>query len=82
MVCPYLEYRREGDDVEFDHERPFCALMEEFVSPMRADICNDRFEFHHAEHCEYFRAAVREGEAIQYVAPDGEEPLDAGAADE
>lgn len=56
MTCPYLEYRRADDDVEFDHERPYCAIQGSFVSPMRADICNDRFEFHHAEDCPVFQS--------------------------
>ncbi|WP_435346449.1 hypothetical protein [Haloarchaeobius sp. HRN-SO-5] len=54
MGCPYLEYREFDEDGENDHERPYCAIQEEFVSPMKADICNDRFEFHHAEHCEVY----------------------------
>jgi hypothetical protein len=61
MTCPYLEYRRSDDEHEFDHERPYCGLQESFVSPMRADICNDRFEFHHADHCEVYRADAPEG---------------------
>ena len=54
MGCPYLEYRDSDEDVEFDHERPYCRVQENFVSPMKADICNDRFEFHHAEDCEVY----------------------------
>jgi len=55
MTCPYLEYRAEDDDHEFDHERPYCAAAEEFVSPMKADVCNDRHEFDHTEDCDVFR---------------------------
>lgn len=55
MTCPYLEYRREGDGFSFDHERPFCDASGTFVSPMRADICNDRYEFHHTADCEVYR---------------------------
>lgn len=58
MVCPFLEYRRSDDEQEFDHERPYCTAAETFVSPMRADICNDRHEFDHEEHCEWYRAEV------------------------
>jgi len=61
MTCPYLEYRRSDDTHEFDHDRPFCAIDESFVSPMKADICNDRHDFGHATHCEVFRRAAREG---------------------
>jgi hypothetical protein len=52
MACPHLSYR---SDDEFDHERAYCAVTEEFVQPMRADICNDRYDLAHDEHCEIFR---------------------------
>jgi hypothetical protein len=55
MTCPYLEYRRSDGDREFDHERPFCSVTESFVSPMKADICNDRFGFNHEGDCEIFK---------------------------
>ncbi|WP_255149377.1 hypothetical protein [Halorarius halobius] len=55
MVCPHLEYRREADGRSFDAERAYCGLAEQFVEPMRADICNDRYELHHADHCEIYR---------------------------
>ena len=54
MTCPYLAYRDANDEVEFDHERAFCTVVDAFVQPMRADICNDRYDLHHAEHCEYY----------------------------
>jgi hypothetical protein len=57
MVCPYLEYRDEGDDRSFDHERAFCAAVEEFVQPMRADVCNERYGLDPAMHCEFYREA-------------------------
>ena len=53
--CPYLEYRREGDGRTFDHRRAYCAVAEEFVGPMKADVCNDRFDFDHEEHCDIYR---------------------------
>lgn len=52
MACPYLSYR---SDDQFDHERAYCAVAEEFVQPMRADICNDRYDLAHDTHCEIFR---------------------------
>lgn len=58
MTCPYLEYRRSDGDVEFDHERPYCSVEETFVSPMKADICNDRFDFDHGSDCEVFKEHV------------------------
>jgi hypothetical protein len=54
MTCPHLEYR------EADHastERAYCTVVEAFVEPMRADICNDRFDLSHAAHCEFYREA-------------------------
>lgn len=58
MTCPFLEYRDAHGEHEFDHERPFCAISEEFVSPMKADVCNDRHAFSHTEDCEVFRQFV------------------------
>ncbi len=50
--------------MEFDHERAYCTVVDAFVQPMRADICNDRYDLHHAEHCEYYlHAESREPEA-------------------
>ena len=63
MPCPYLEYCRTDEEHEFDHERPHCSLADSFVSPMKADVCNDRHDFEHAEYCEIYRAAVAEGVA-------------------
>ncbi|MFC3476461.1 hypothetical protein [Halobacterium litoreum] len=60
MTCPYLEYRSSDDDHEFDHDRPYCAALEEFVSPMKADVCNDRHDFDHAEDCDVFRRAAEQ----------------------
>nr|WP_225917737.1 3-keto-5-aminohexanoate cleavage protein [Halobaculum rubrum] len=54
-MCPHLEYRREGDGRTFDNRRAYCAIAEEFVSPMKADVCNGRFHFHHEEHCDVYR---------------------------
>ena len=58
MTCPRLEYRSADDTHEFDHERPYCTAAGAFVSPMKADVCNDRFEFHHAQDCEVYKSAV------------------------
>ncbi|MFT4947786.1 MAG: hypothetical protein ACI8TL_002035 [Natronomonas sp.] len=52
MVCPYLSYR-EGE--AFDHERAYCTVTEQFVQPMRADICNDRYDLVHNRDCEVYR---------------------------
>lgn len=60
MTCPYLAYQRSDDDHEFDHERPYCTVQEAFVSPMKADICNDRFDFDHHSDCEVFKSHVED----------------------
>lgn len=58
MTCPYLEYRQSDGEHDFDHERPYCSVTDEFVSPMKADICNDRFDFDHETDCEIFKHHV------------------------
>jgi len=55
--CPYLEYRREAGDQSFDHERAYCGVVEQFVQPMRADVCNARHDLSPPAHCEYYREA-------------------------
>ncbi len=55
MTCPYLEYRREAGDTAFEESRAYCSAAERFVQPMRADICNDRFDLSHEADCEIFR---------------------------
>lgn len=55
MTCPHLAYRRAAGDTEFDEPRACCGVVEAFVQPMRADICNDRWELDHATHCEIYR---------------------------
>jgi len=55
MACPHLAYRESAGAQEFDHERPYCTVAEEFVEAMRADICNDRYALAHDQHCEIYR---------------------------
>lgn len=62
MTCPYLEYRRTDGETTFDHERPYCAAQEGFVSPMQADICNDRYEFSHTTDCDIYRRVTDSAE--------------------
>ncbi|MFD1645817.1 hypothetical protein [Haloarchaeobius litoreus] len=57
MSCPHLEYRQEGDGRTFDEPRAYCTVTDGFVQPMRADVCNDRYDLDHAEHCEIYRDA-------------------------
>ncbi|MFB6123343.1 MAG: hypothetical protein ABEJ78_07785 [Haloferacaceae archaeon] len=54
--CPHLAYRDETDGASFDTERAYCTAVEEFVQPMRADVCNARYDLDYEAHCEYFRA--------------------------
>jgi hypothetical protein len=56
MACPYLEYREADGTRSFDYERAYCAAAERFVQPMRADICNDRYDLDHGQHCEIFQS--------------------------
>jgi len=55
--CPHLDYRASGDGREFGTARAYCTAVESFVEPMRADVCNDRFDLSHAAHCEFYREA-------------------------
>jgi hypothetical protein len=55
MTCPHLAYREASEDAAFDTPRAYCTVADRFVQPMRADICNDRYDLDHAEHCEIFR---------------------------
>lgn len=55
--CRYLQYRTEGDGKRFDTERAYCTVVEQFVQPMRADVCNYRYGLAPERHCEYFAAA-------------------------
>ncbi|KYH25589.1 hypothetical protein HAPAU_22640 [Halalkalicoccus paucihalophilus] len=63
MVCPYLEYRTHDESHEFDHPRAYCGASEAFVSPMQADVCNDRDRFDHASYCSVYRRLVAEIES-------------------
>lgn len=54
MTCPHLEYRNEANGKEFDVARAYCTVTGEFVEPIRADICNDRYDLAHNNHCEIF----------------------------
>lgn len=56
MTCPFLEYRDAAAERAFDEARAYCTADERFVQPMRADICNDRYDLEHAEDCEIYLA--------------------------
>jgi hypothetical protein len=67
--CKYLEYRQEADGKSFDVERAYCTAAGTFVQPMRADICNERYDLRPADDCEFYAAASEgpegEGESEQ-----------------
>jgi len=73
MPCPYLEYRSADEDQEFDHDRPYCGIQETFVSPMQADICNDRFDLHHADDCAVYREYGRPEAVTSLYETDGDD---------
>lgn len=54
MTCPHLTYETSDDEHEFEHERPYCSVVEEFVQPLRSDICNDTGDLSHDTHCEIY----------------------------
>jgi hypothetical protein len=68
-TCPHLAYREEGDGRSFETARAFCTVTESFVQPMRADVCNARYELDPARDCEF------------YVEPDAEPGSDASTDD-
>jgi len=76
MTCPLLEYRNKGDGRAFDAERAYCTAVDAFVQPMRADVCNDRYDLHHATDCEFYR------EHAGSAGPDGAAHTADGGADE
>ena len=56
--CPYLEYRPlpEGSgDGGSGEPRAYCTAAEQFVQPMRADICNRRYGLDPETDCEIYR---------------------------
>lgn len=56
--CRYLEYRTEAKELEFDTARAYCTVADRFVQPMRADICNCRYDLDPEEDCEYYETAA------------------------
>jgi hypothetical protein len=53
--CPHLTYRTDGDGRSFDRERAYCTVVDRFVQPMRADVCNARHGLSAPAHCEFYR---------------------------
>lgn len=57
MSCPYLAYRSPPENTD-GTPRAYCEVVERFVQPMRADICNDRYALDHETHCEIYLEEV------------------------
>lgn len=55
--CPHLEYRTAAGDRQFGTARAYCTVTDEFVEPMRADVCNRRYGLVPEAHCEIYRGA-------------------------
>jgi hypothetical protein len=56
--CPHLEYRETAGEQAFETARAYCAVADEFVQPMRADICTGRYGLAPSEDCEIYREAA------------------------
>jgi len=54
--CPHLDYRESGDGREFETPRAYCTVVEAFVEPMRADVCNARYGLDFETDCEFYEA--------------------------
>ncbi|ESP89091.1 hypothetical protein [Candidatus Halobonum tyrrellensis] len=56
MACPHLAYRESDGDRAFETARAYCTVVDEFVRPVRADTCTERYGLSPERDCEYFRA--------------------------
>jgi len=74
--CEHLEYRA---DERFPTERAFCTVVGEFVQPVRADVCNARYDLAPAEHCEYYRE--HEGIEDEWLTGDSDAEANEAAGD-
>jgi hypothetical protein len=53
-TCRHLEYRTEVDEQSFETARAYCTVVDAFVQPMRADICNARYDLDPERDCEWY----------------------------
>jgi hypothetical protein len=53
--CPHLDYRDAGDGLTFETPRAYCTVADRFVQPLRADVCNARYDLDPTAHCEIYR---------------------------
>lgn len=54
--CEYVEYKATANGKEFDTERPYCTIADQFVQPMRGDICAKRYSLSPDVDCEIYRS--------------------------
>ena len=52
--CPHLDYRESSADEEFETARAYCTVVDSFVEPMRADVCNARYGLDFETDCEFY----------------------------
>ena len=52
--CPHLDYRESSGGTEFETARAYCTAVEAFVEPMRADVCNARYDLSFETDCEFY----------------------------
>ena len=76
-TCPHLAYREEGDGQSFETARAFCTVTESFVQPMRADICNARYDLDPAADCEFYVEPSSGSESGPDAEPNDSETPDA-----
>lgn len=83
-TCEHLRYREHGGegegsgDPQFETARAYCTVVDEFVQPVRADVCNARYDLSPAEHCEYYREQEGIEDPWLTGAATGEQGEDAG----
>jgi hypothetical protein len=82
MSCPFLAYRTGDADHEFDTPRAYCTAQESFVQPMRADVCNDRYDLAHDTDCEIYLAHADEPSGADAEETGGSDASGASGGDE
>jgi hypothetical protein len=53
-TCRHLEYRTEAGERAFETARAYCTVVDAFVQPMRADVCNARYGLDPERDCEWY----------------------------
>ncbi|WP_435128935.1 hypothetical protein [Halobaculum sp. D14] len=55
MACPHLEYRDAANGKQFEAARAFCTVTDEFVQPVHADVCAERYGLDPESDCGVYR---------------------------